>query len=131
MRRQITLVLAGAIAASLLGCVTTEKSIKDKGMSALPADELRAVLTSGELEHRSASGNMSTVVFKADGSANVSWGSGSDMGVWKMDGNAFCAKWNEVRGGQEKCFRVYRTSVDEYSVFGTDGALTGVFTRRK
>ncbi|MCB1887710.1 MAG: hypothetical protein KDH20_08890 [Rhodocyclaceae bacterium] len=131
MRSSIGKTWTVVLLASLSGCVTTESSLREKGMQPLAGSALEAVLTAGELEHRGTNGNVVGVVFNTDHTASVQWAGGGDEGVWRLDGDQYCVTWREIRGGAEKCFRAYKTSDTEYTAFGIDGVKTGVFWRSR
>lgn len=114
--------------ASLAGCGTTEKAMQEKGVTPLSGTELRELLVGSTMNYRNTNGIVSTVNFRADGSAAVSWASGSDIGTWRIAGNTFCSKWNEVRSGQERCSRSYRDG-EKYVTFESEsGNRLGEYT---
>ena len=48
-----------------------------------------------------------------------------------MKGGAICAEWKQIRNGEERCFHAYRTGEKQYTTFGPDGVMSGVFSAGK
>lgn len=125
-----TLALACA-AIVLSACAATESSLRAKGAAPLAGAELTQAYGSGKpLSARATSGGMSTATFNPDGTATVDWGSGNDTGRWHTDGDRMCVTWTKVRGGEQTCFRTYRTGAGEYAMFRLDGSPHATFSDR-
>ena len=117
----------------LAACAGTESAMREKGMTPLSGPALASALGNGKpITFRSTSTGHATVVnYHPNGSGNLDWGSGTDTGNWRIDGNTLCAKWKIVRDGKEGCFRGYRIGEGEYAVFLPDGTRYGTMTTTK
>lgn len=56
--------------------------------------------------------------------------SGSDHGVWRLDGDRFCYEWSHYFQGVERCYRWYRVgggvvlkNADSFRIFDVYGRL--------
>jgi hypothetical protein len=77
---------------------------------------------------RAASGALLDLWFKADGTLDLSGNNISDVGVWRLSDTGYCAKWQKIRNGEERCFTV-ATRAGQVQVFNPDGSLNGTVIR--
>ena len=65
----------------------------------------------------------------SDGTASVS-GAATDTGTWRLSEQGYCATWQNIRRGQERCFTVLRKG-DVFQVFNPDGSLNTTVSQVK
>lgn len=67
-------------------------------------------------------------LIKNDGTIEGSSGSSVDSGIWRLDGNAACIKWNNWRYAEEYCVRVIKRPDGRFASFYLDGAKSSVYS---
>jgi hypothetical protein len=104
-------------------CVVTENAVQEEGTKALSGPELRSAFASaGTMKWANSRNNSGTCVFTEPDKWHVAWSNGSANGTVRFTDDGYCSKYPTLRGGQEECYRVYRTSDKELTVFKTDGS---------
>jgi hypothetical protein len=105
------------------GCAATEGALKEKGAKPLSGTEVRSTFASaGTMKWANARNNSGTAVFTEPDKWDVAWSNGSANGTVRFTDDGYCSKYPTLRSGQEECYRVYRTSDKELTVFKTDGS---------
>ncbi len=66
--------------------------------------------------------------FKADGAIEIAGNNFSDSGTWRLNETGYCAKWQRIRNGEERCFTV-RTALGQTVVYNPDGSPSGTVVR--
>jgi hypothetical protein len=113
-----------AVLALATGCAVTEGALKEEGVRALSGDEIRSAFASaGTMKWVNARNHSGTIVFTEPNKFDVAWGTGSATGTVRFTPDGHCSKYPTVRGGQEECYRVYRTGDKELTIFKTDGSF--------
>lgn len=120
-----------ALAAWTTGLAQTiddlEMPQRKAGDEPLTGDALTALLTSGVSGRwkAAASGNGGEIEFRSDGTARVTWSSGSAEGRWRIEDNANCTSWNyaPTRASCNVYYRVGDNAYETYHV--SDGAIDG------
>ena len=74
----------------------------------LTGDEIRSAMVGKKLFARAGTGGLLDLVMRADGTAQIAIGNMTDTGTWKMTDKGYCATWQKIRAGQERCFTVVR-----------------------
>jgi hypothetical protein len=111
---------------ALVGCATTETSLRDRGLSPLRQSELEALYArTRTIRGTSADGLAVRGTYTQEGGATLDWGRGSDEGSWRISGGKFCTRYRVIRNGEERCFTVYKTGENEYQSFFPDGTFNG------
>ncbi len=129
--KQVLLSLMPAVISTiiLIGCVSNEKALQDKGGVPLTQNELASMhsrLRTMQWETEKGSG---TAVYNIDGTASVEWGSGSSTGNWRVADGHLCTKWGpEIRGGAEGCYTLYQIEENTFKWFKPDGTSHGTTT---
>lgn len=107
----LSLLLLGA--ASAQDGVVTGKEIQEKWIGK-------------ELSGTSVNGVKAYMKFEADGRVSISAGAFNDTGTWRPWENGYCATWQTIRAGQERCLTVTRSGT-RLKVTNPDGSLSGYF----
>jgi hypothetical protein len=74
-----------------------------------------------------AAGAPATLKLLSGGAAEVSAGSTTDIGTWRLSDSGYCTTWRTIRAGQERCFTARRAGT-KITVQNPDGTLSGTFT---
>ena len=120
----------GAILATafltLIGCATTEQSLRARGLSPLSQGELEALYArTRTIRGSSPDGLGLTGTYTQEGGARLDWGRGAAAGSWRIAEGKFCTKYQGIRNGEERCFTIYKTGENEYKAFLPDGTFNG------
>jgi hypothetical protein len=112
-----------AVLALATGCAATEGALKEKGAKPLAGSEIRSTFAgAGTMKWVNARNHSGTMVFAEPDKLDVAWGTGSATGTVRFTPDGHCSKYPTVRGGQEECYRVYRTGDKELTIFKADGS---------
>ncbi|MDZ7589446.1 MAG: hypothetical protein U5L05_01880 [Rubrivivax sp.] len=52
----------------------------------------------------------------------------SDTGIWRLNESGYCARWQKIRKGEERCFTV-RTELGQTVVLNPDGSPSATVVR--
>lgn len=124
IRSRFVRLIALAAIALAAGCAATEGALKEKGAKPLAGSEIRSIFAgSGTMRWVNARNNSGTLVFTEPDKFDVAWGTGSATGTVRFTPDGHCSKYPTLRGGQEECYRVYRTGDKELTIFKADGSF--------
>lgn len=107
----------------LVGCVTAEKKLQDKGLKPMTQAELESLFNSDQHGNWKSPKGSGTLSYHPDGKSEVDWGSGNDKGSYQINDGKFCSTWTKIRNGKEGCFIVYKTGAKTYRFLNLDGSL--------
>ncbi|MCU0813553.1 MAG: hypothetical protein MUC32_04245 [Burkholderiaceae bacterium] len=94
-----------------------------------PPERIKSEWVGKKVFSRAANGQLADFWLKEDGSAEVALSSGfSDTGQWRLSDTGYCAKWQKIRGGEERCFTV-RNRMGQVQVFNPDGSVNATIIR--
>lgn len=116
---------------ALAGCATTEKSLRERGLSPLAQSELEALYSrTRTIGWTTFDGVRVTATYTYNGVAQLEGAGFTHQGSWRITGRKFCTQYQTIRNGAETCFTFYKTGENEYKNFYPDGSLgaTGSFT---
>jgi hypothetical protein len=91
-------------------------------------DKISSEWVGKKLLVRTANGQLMDLWFKSDGVIEIAGNNFTDTGVWRLNESGYCAKWQKIRSGQERCFTV-RTELGQTVVFNPDGSPSGSILR--
>lgn len=77
---------------------------------------------------RIPNGQLMDLWFKDGGGLEIAGNNFTDTGVWRLNDEGYCAKWQKIRNGEERCFTV-RTRLGHTTVYSTDGSPSGTIVR--
>ena len=124
MKRLLFSAVFAAFFLTLSSCALTEQSLRDKEISPLSQSELQALHARPRtIQGTSATGDRVTGTYTPEGVAKIQWSSGGAEGSWRIKDGKFCTTYSTLRGGEERCFTVYKTGDNEYKSFNPDGSL--------
>ena len=109
------------------GCKTAEQKVMESGSKPMTQAELQKEHSRDRMVEWSSTNGSGTASYMADGTASVSWGSGSDTGKWWIADGKFCQKWMQARGGSENCYTTYRIGENRYERFSAEGSMNSRF----
>ena len=118
--------LAAFLCVLAVGCATSERALKKKGLSPLTGKELELLLSRDRTLTWTNARTMGDATYAADSTATMTWDSGADSGSWRIDENTLCTTWTVVRK-KEACFTVYKTGDNQFQQFWPDGAWNADF----
>ncbi|KKL50043.1 hypothetical protein LCGC14_2309430, partial [marine sediment metagenome] len=101
--------LLGFIAMFISCAAVNEKTLKESGAKLLNQQDLIEffkVERVGSVKNKQ--GRSAEVYYFPDGTHTLKWPGGGDEGKYRLENGQFCSKWRDIRGGKEKCFRLYR-----------------------
>ena len=122
--------VCGAIVAAafltLVGCATTEQSLRERGLAPLTHRELAALYTRTRIIRGSSPDGLGlTGTYTPEGGAKLDWGRGAAEGSWRITEGKFCTKYTGIRHEEERCCTIYKTGENTYKAFLPDGTLHG------
>ena len=124
MKRLLFSAVFAAFFLTLSSCALTEQSLRDKGISPLSQSELQALYARPRtIQGTSAAGDRVTGSYTPEGMAKLQWSNGGAEGSWRIKDGKFCTTYSTLRGGEERCFTVYKTGDNEYKSFNPDSSL--------
>ncbi len=74
-----------------------------------------------------ARGRSIVVFYASDGAQAIDYGSGADVGEWRIEGDSLCTRWDRIRAGAERCIRIRRED-GEYAYYHDDDSFGASFT---
>jgi hypothetical protein len=118
--------LVAAAFLALIGCTTTEQSLRARGLSPLSQSELEALYARTRTIRGSSPDGLGLLgTFTQEGGARLDWGRGAAEGSWRITGDKFCTKYQGIRNGEERCVTIYKTGENAYKAFLPDGTFNG------
>ena len=118
--------LVAAAFLTLIGCATTEHSLRARGLAPLSHSELEALYARTRTIRGSSPDGLGLLgTFTQEGGARLDWGRGAAEGSWRMSGGKFCTKYQGIRNGEERCVTIYKTGENAYKAFLPDGTFHG------
>ncbi len=128
----IALVLA-LTGLGLAGCETAEQKLIAAGKTPMSAPEIQRLWASGNtVRGAHETWTEFTVRNFPDGTSTINWtsvsGTGSDTGIWRVKGDKYCKKWDNIWDGDERCWTIYKIGDNKYQSFtgGSGGATWSV-----
>jgi hypothetical protein len=119
--------ILAAVFLTLVGGATTEKSLRERGLSPLTQSELEALYARTRVIRGSSPDGLGlTGTYTKEGGARLDWGRGAAEGSWRIIEGKFCTKYKVIRDGEERCFTIYKTEENEYKAFLPDGTFNGM-----
>lgn len=91
-------------------------------------EKIRSEWVGKKLLVRGSNGQLMDLWFRADGAIEIAGNNFSDSGTWRLNESGYCAKWQRIRNGEERCFTV-RTTLGQTVVFNPDGSPSGTVVR--
>jgi hypothetical protein len=111
---------------TLIGCATTEPSLRARGLSPLSHGELAALYARPRTIQGSSPDGLGLLgSYTPEGGARLDWGRGAAAGSWRIAEGKFCTKYPGVRNGEERCVTIYQTGENAYKAFLPDGTCQG------
>lgn len=113
------------VAFSIAGCQTYQQKLDESGMKKLSGADLQSMLGGGysiRFKTRRAEG---TAHYNPDGSATGEWSGSTHKGSWRVEGDAYCTKWDG--SSQERCYQLYENKPSNFTAVNSDGSYKGEF----
>lgn len=85
-------------------------------------DQIKAMWVGKKVFGRSTTGGLLDFYLKADGTSAVSVGNLNDTGTWRPTPTGYCATWQKIRAGEERCFTVVNRG-GKMLVLNPDGSV--------
>lgn len=89
---------------------------------AMTGEQIKSGWAGKKVSGRSTTGGPVDLYIKADGTAQVSVGNTTDSGTWRPTETGYCAKWQKIRAGEERCFNVVNRA-GKVLVLNADGSI--------
>jgi hypothetical protein len=111
------------------GCATTEKALRERGLSPLIESKLEALYSGGAKAcGTTPEGVTSTVVYASDGKARLEIPGKSFDGSWRIENSKLCTQYSGLRDSLYICFPIYKVGENQYQNFNPDGSLVSTFS---
>ncbi len=89
---------------------TSAPAAPKPALQMLTGEEIRKVVSGTTQRGTAANGTRYAVYRAADGAQKLTWSNagrtGKDTGVWRLDGDRLCTKWQQSNSGQETCDQI-------------------------
>ena len=95
-------VLAMLVGAAMFN-LSTPAHAQDQTVS---GEEIKTTWVGKKIFARSSKGGLIDLYLRADGTSEVSVGKMIDTGTWRPTETGYCAKWQKIRAGEERCLNV-------------------------
>ena len=105
--------------AVMLAATVAPAMAQDQPMT---GEDIRRAWVGKKVFGRSTTGGLLDMHLRADGSAQVAVGNMTDSGAWRTTDSGYCAKWQKIRAGEERCFTVVKRG-DKVLVINPDGSV--------
>ncbi|MFN3987793.1 MAG: hypothetical protein ACK4KV_20060 [Rhodocyclaceae bacterium] len=123
------LLAASCVAALATGCATPEKKLQEQGLAPLTAEQIVQQHSYDRTStFSSTTGSSGQATFTADGRIMVTWADGSDEGTWRIKGDQMCMTFKVIRGGAERCNKIYQTADNEYVQILDNGTIASTYS---
>ncbi|MCU0559338.1 MAG: hypothetical protein MUD16_04015 [Desulfobacterales bacterium] len=126
MKRHVSFLLALGVLVLQWSCSFHELPTRRSGANRLGQSELERLFLTERTVEFSIIGGVATVDYFPDGRQIIDWGSGKDVGTFRIHQEEFCSAWSSVRNGEESCSKIYKISDNEYEFVGSDGTSAAV-----
>jgi hypothetical protein len=93
----------------------------------LSGQEVQQAWAGKELVGAGVNGARIFLRLELDGKASFSSGNFSDSGTWRLHEKGYCATWQKIRSGEERCFTVLRSG-SSFKVLNPDGSVSGTIS---
>ena len=111
--------------AALLAAACSAAQAQDQ---TLTGEDIRKAWVGKKVFARSPTGGLTDFFLYADGTAQVATSTVSDTGKWRPTDTGYCATWQKIRAGQERCFSVVRRGSTVY-VINPDNSISAEILR--
>ena len=81
---------------------------------AMSGEEVRRLWVGKKVFARSPTSGLLDFHMRADGTTQLSMTSMNDTGTWRPTETGYCATWQRIRAGQERCFTVVKRGGTTY-----------------
>lgn len=106
MKARTTAILAAALIAS--ACASAPPPpVAGEGFVKMEGGEIRAALVGNSLDGEDSDGEY-VIHYPTSSTMRIFYQGREDDGVWRIDGDRYCRKWNTFGKGRERCVRFYR-----------------------
>ncbi len=100
----------------LVACLagTSSHALAQEAEQIVSGEELRRLWVGKKVFARSPTGGLVDFHMRADGTTQLSMTSMNDTGTWRPTETGYCATWQRIRAGQERCFTVVKRGGTTY-----------------
>lgn len=95
---------------------------------AVSGEQVKAMWSGKKVFGRSSTGSLLDFYLKVDGTSQVSVGNMVDSGTWRPTDKGYCATWQKIRAGEERCFTVVNRG-PKLLVLNPDGSVSAEILR--
>tara|TARA_Y100000031_G_C8104931_1_gene330527 strand:- start:288 stop:683 length:396 start_codon:yes stop_codon:yes gene_type:complete len=111
-----------------ISCALPEKKLQDSGAKLLNQQDLIEFFKEKRVGKGMTSRGSIDIYYFPDRTQKIEHGGGSDEGKYRIDNGQLCVKWKEIRGGAEKCTRMYHIEGNKYESVYLDGSSAASLT---
>ena len=123
MSKTLSLLTALLFSTAIYSCAINEKNLKDTGAKLLGQQELFEIFKQDRVVSLSTKSGSADGYYFSDGTQEIKWPGGGDVGRYRIKNGQFCSKWNTTYNGKERCYRIYQTKENEYIWVKLDGSF--------
>lgn len=106
MRRRTFAALLGATTL-IAACSSTVSMLKSEGYRQMSGEEIRTALTGNTLDGIDADGNY-VIYYLNSSQMRIAYRGREESGVWRINGNNYCRRWETFGSGKERCVKMFR-----------------------
>lgn len=126
MKKHVSFLLALGVLVLHWSCSPYESQTRRSGAHRLSQSELERLFLTERTVEFSIIGGVATVDYFPGGRQIIDWGSGNDIGIFRIHQEEFCSSWSSLRNGEETCSKIYKISETEYEFVGSDGTSAAI-----
>jgi hypothetical protein len=94
-------------AALIAACSSTVSTLKSEGYRQMSGEEIRMSLTGNTLDGTDADGDY-IIYYPNSSQMRIAYQGREESGVWRIDGDNYCRRWETFGSGKERCVTMFR-----------------------
>lgn len=106
MKKRTFAAFVGA-ATLIAACSSTVSTLKSEGYRQMSGEEIRMSLTGNTLDGTDADGDY-TIYYPNCSHMRIAYQGREESGVWRIDGDSYCRRWETFGSGKERCVTMFR-----------------------
>ena len=101
-------IIAGLFAIGLSGCLSPASQLEDDGFRVMSGSEIRSALVGNSLDGEDSDGDY-VIYYNSASTMSIAYRGRTETGVWRVQGDKYCRRWETFGNGKERCVTFYRS----------------------
>lgn len=91
----------------IAACSSNVSTLKSEGYQQMNGEEIRMALTGNTLDGTDADGDY-IIYYPTSSQMRIAYQGREESGVWRIDGDSYCRRWETFGSGKERCVTMFR-----------------------